>query len=314
MSGQVGYVGHRASHLVTPTEGNQALPGTGDAATWAPKNTRRPLYPVLPLVTTIATTTSRSGSQYDSMQASVRQRSWNGLEFLASYTLGKTRTNNRGFYGVFGGTGPQGVTSATEGAYWQNTYDPEAEWGPAFHDVRHNFIFSAAYELPFGKGHKWGSEWSGATEAILGGWKLSGIFQARTGLPITVTDGRNRSLQGERGAERPNCIGDPVPSDQSIEHWLDINAFQAVPLGTFGNCTVGVARAPGYVNLDLALAKSFKLGGSRSLEFRAETFNLTNTPSFGPPPRDISVPNTFGQITNTISAPRVIELVLKFYF
>ena len=140
------------------------------------------------------------------------------LEFLASYTLAKGTTNNRGFYGVFGGTGPQGVTSATEGAYWQNTYDPEAEWGPMFHDVRHNFIFSATYELPFGKGRKWGSDWCGVTNALLGGWKLGGIFQARTGLPITVIDGRARSLQGERGAERPNCVGDPVPSDQSITH------------------------------------------------------------------------------------------------
>ena len=92
------------------------------------------------------------------MQASVRQRASNGVEFLASYTLGKTRTNNRGFYGVFGGTGLQGVTSATEGAYWQNTYDPEAEWGPAFHDVRHNFIFSSTYELPFGQGRSFGSD------------------------------------------------------------------------------------------------------------------------------------------------------------
>ena len=91
------------------------------------------------------------------MQASVRQRTGNGVEFLASYTLAKGTTNNRGFYGVFGGTGLQGVTSATEGAYWQNTYDPEAEWGPAFHDVRHNFIFSATYELPFGKGRAYGS-------------------------------------------------------------------------------------------------------------------------------------------------------------
>ena len=105
-----------------------------------------------------------------------------------------------------------------------------------FHDVRHNFIFSSTYELPFGKGRKWGSDWSGVTNAVLGGWKLGGIFQARTGLPITVTDGRNRSLQGERGAERPNCVGDPEPADQSIDHWLDINAFQAAALGTFGNC------------------------------------------------------------------------------
>ena len=314
MSAQVGYVGHHATHLVTPTEGNQALPGVGDPSTWAPKNTRRPLYPVQPLITTIATTTSRSGSKYNSLQASVRQRAWKGLEVLASYTLAKGTTNNRGFYGVFGGTGPQGVTSATEGAYWQNTYDPDAEWGPMFHDVRHNFILSGTYELPWGRGRKWGSEWSGVTNAILGGWKLGGIFQARTGLPITVTDGRARSLQGERGSERPNCVGDPEPSDQSLTHWLDINAFQVVPLGTFGNCPVGVARAPGYKNVDLVLSKSFPMGGERSLEFRVETFNTFNHPSFGPPARDISVPNTFGTITNTVSAPRVVELVLKFYF
>ncbi len=161
-----------------------------------------------PLITTIATTTSRSGSKYNSLQASVRQRSWKGLEFLASYTFAKGTTNNRGFYGVFGGTGPQGVTSATEGAYWQNTYDPDAEWGPMFHDVRHNFILSATYDLPWGKGRKWGSDWCGVKNALLGGWKVGGIFQARTGLPITVTDGRARSLQGERGAERPNCVGE----------------------------------------------------------------------------------------------------------
>jgi len=150
--------------------------------------------------------------------------------------------------------------------------------------------------------------------AILGGWRVGGIFQARTGLPITVIDGRNRSLQGERGSERPNCVGDPHPSDQSLNHWLDINAFAMVPLGTFGNCPVGVARAPGYTNLDLMFAKRVEIPGSRYAEFRVEMFNALNHPSFGPPGRDISVPTTFGVITNTISAPRVIELVLKFYF
>ena len=314
MSAQVGYVGHRADHLVAPVEGNQALPGVGDPSTWAPKTTRRPLFQAQPLVTTIATTTARSGSRYNSLQASIRQRAWKGLEFLASYTLAKGTTNNRGFYGVFGGSGPQGVTGATEGAYWQNTYDPDAEWGPMFHDVRHNGIFSATAELPFGKGRKWGSEWSGVGNAILGGWKLGGIFQARTGLPITVIDGRARSLQGERGFERPNCIGDPHPSDQSITRWLDIGAFEAAAPGTFGNCPVGVARAPGYSNIDLVLSKRFEVGSERHLEFRVESFNALNHPSFGPPARDISVPNTFGTITNAISSPRVIELALKFYF
>jgi hypothetical protein len=314
MSAQVGYVGHHADHLVSPVEGNQALPGVGDPSTWAPKNTRRPLFAAQPLITTIATTAARSGSRYHSMQASVRRRSANGTEFLASYTLGKVTTNNRGFYGVFGGTGLQGVTSATEGAYWQNTYNPEAEWGPAFHDVRHNFVFSAIYELPFGQGRTYGSDWSGVLNAIAGGWRVGGIFQTRSGLPITVIDGRARSLQGERGSERPNCIGDPSPSNQSIDRWLDISAFEVVPLGTFGNCPVGVARAPGYTNIDLMFAKRVDISGPRYAEFRVEMFNALNHPSFGPPARDISVPNTFGTITNTISSPRVIELVLKFYF
>jgi hypothetical protein len=307
MSAQVGYVGHNANHLVAPVEGNQALPGVGDPSTWAPKPQRRPLFTSQPLVTTIATTASRAHSKYNSIQASVRQRSWHGLEMLVSYTFAKGYSNNRGYYGG-------GGVVASEGAYWQNTYNPDAEWGPAFHDVRHNFIFSSNYDLPFGRGRKWGENWSGVTNAVLGGWKVGGIFQARSGIPITIIDGRARSLQGERGFERPNCVGDPVPSDQSITHWLDINAFQAAALGTFGNCGVGIARAPGYMNMDASLSKRFEVGGPRYAEFRVEAFNLFNHPSFGPPARDISIPNTFGLITTTVSSPRVVELVLKFYF
>jgi hypothetical protein len=131
---------------------------------------------------------------------------------------------------------------------------------------------------------------------------------------VTVTDGRQRSLQGERGSERPNCVGDWKPADQTLTHWLDINAFAAVPLGTFGNCPVGVARAPGYSDLDALLSKRFAIGGPRYAEFRVEAFNVLNHPSFGPPARDISVPNTFGTITTTVSSPRVIELGFKFYF
>ena len=77
---------------------------------------------------------------------------------------------------------------------------------------------------------------------------------------------------------------------------------------------IGVARAPGYKNLDLVLAKKFSLGGTRAFEFRAEAFNLTNTPSFGPPARNINSPNDFGQITSTVSTARTMELVFKFFF
>jgi hypothetical protein len=314
MSAQVGYVGHHATHLVTPMEGNQALPGTGDPLTWAPKNTRRPLFGALPQVTTIATTAARGGSRHHSLQASVRQRQFHGVELMASYTLGKTRTNNRGFYGVFGGTGLQGVTSATEGAYWQNTYDPDAEWGPAFHDARHNVTVSGTWQLPIGRGRSIGADWGRVTDALIGGWQLGGIIQARTGLPVTVIDGRQRSQQGERGSERPNCVGDWKPSDQTLDRWLDINGFAAAALGTFGNCPVGVARAPGYKNVDLVLSKRFAFTDVRYGEFRLEAFNVFNIPSFGPPARDINDPVNFGRVTTTISSPRVLELVFKVYF
>ena len=91
-----------------------------------------------------------------------------------------------------------------------NAYEPEWNYGRAFFDVRHNFVLAANYELPFGKGMKWGSEWGGLTDAILGGWKVSAIYQARTGIPITVT--RRRRLARSRpcaATSGPNCIGEP---------------------------------------------------------------------------------------------------------
>jgi hypothetical protein len=305
VSANVGYVGNHATHLVTPVEGNQPLPGVGDPSTWAPLQTRRPLYATAPLITNISTTASRGHSDYHALQASVRQRYVKGFEYLASYTLSRARSNNLGYYGSGG--------VAAEGAYWMNAYHPEWNYGPAFFDARHNLVLSANYELPYGRG-RGSSQPSSVADFFLGGWRLTGIFQARSGFPITVIDGTAPSLQGVRGNERPNCVGDPVPADQNINHWLDIKAFARVPKGTWGNCGVGVARAPGYRNLDAVLSKQFNVGGQRYFEFRAEAFNLTNTPSFSPPARDINAPNTFGTITNTVSSPRNVEIVLKFYF
>jgi hypothetical protein len=315
MSVNVGYVGHWATHLVAPVEGNQPLPGTGDPSTWAPLAQRRPFYSVQPLITTIATTTSAARSNYNGLQASVRQRSWHGLEFLASYTFAKVLTNNLGYYG-------SSFVDA-EGAYWMNAYQPEWNYGRAFHDARHNFTLAANYELPFGKGKRWGSEWSGFTDAVLGGWQLSAIFQARTGFPITVQDSRGSSLQAVRGGERPMCVGNPVPSNQGMtsdpnapndSKWISIDAFARAAQGTWGDCGIGIMDAPGFNNLDLTLSKRFNVGGARSLELRAEAFNALNHPNWSPPGRNIADLTTFGIITGTVNAPRVIQLALKFYF
>jgi hypothetical protein len=306
MSANAGYVGHDAKYLVTPVEGNQPLEGVGPPSTWASSQRRRPLYATAPLLTNISTTASRGRSDYNGLQVSLRQRNVKGFEYLGSYTLSRVRTNNLGYYGSNG--------VAAEGAYWMNAYRPDWNYGPAFFDARHNFVLSASYELPFGRGRTWGNDSSALANVILGGWSVSGILQARTGFPITVIDGGGLSLQAVRGNERPNCVGNPVPADQNIDHWLDITAFARAPLGTWGNCGIGVARAPGYKDLDLVLAKRFNVGGERYFEFRGEAFNLTNTPSFSPPDRNIANRNTFGQITSTVSTARTVELVLKFYF
>jgi hypothetical protein len=306
LSANVGYVGHKAQNLVTPVEGNQPLPGVGDPATWAPLQQRRRLYGTAPHLTNISMTASWGRSNYHALQVSLRQRTWKGLEYLASYTFGEALTNNLGYYGSAG--------VADEGAYWMNAYQPDWNYGPAFFDIRHNVVLSGNYELPFGRGRRFGSEWSGLSNAILGGWTLSGILQARTGFPVTVIDSRGSSLQAVRGGERPNCVGSPIPDKPTLDRWLDIEGFAQAPLGTWGDCGVGIARAPGYRNVDLAISKRFNAGGDRYLEFRAEAFNLTNTPSFGPPARNIADVNTFGTITSTVSQPRTIELVVKFYF
>ena len=308
VTANVGYVGHHATNLVTPVEGNQPLPGVGDPSAWAPLQNRRPLFATAPLITNISTTASRGRSDYKGLQMSLRQRATHGLEYLASYTLGKANANQLGYYGSGGFT-------ASEGTYWMNAYDPEANYGPAFFDVRHNFVLSASYALPYGR-DKGGPS---AASAVLGGWVVAGIFQARSGFPITVLDGSGSSLQAVRGGERPNCIGDPVPASQTLDHFLDINAFARAAAGTWGNCGVGIARAPGYQNLDMTLSKRFAVGGPRYAEFRAELFNVLNRANFRAPGRDINAPNTFGQITQTLSTATVStarqgELVLKFFF
>jgi hypothetical protein len=109
-------------------------------------------------------------------------------------------------------------------------------------------------------------------------------------------------------------VGDWKPSNQSIDNWIDINAFQRAAPGTWGNCPVGSVRAPGYANVDMTLGKRFSAGGDRYFEFKLEAFNVFNQVTYGPPARNFGDPNTFGKVTSTIGNPRIVELGLKFYF
>jgi hypothetical protein len=301
----VGYVGNNSTQLVTPVDGNQPLPGTGDPATWAPIQQRRPLYQFNPDLASISTTASRGRSNYNGLQSTFKQRLSKGLDFVANYTWAKAMANNSGYFGNAGVAG--------EGAYPMNGYDIEANYGPAAYDARHLFSTAGSYELPFGRERKYGANWNRVVDGIAGGWAASFAVTAHTGFPITVTDGNNPSLQASRSPERPNRIGDGSVADPTLTQWLDRSAFVSAPRGQFGDAGVGIVRAPGYWNIDMSVTKRFTTIGRHYLMVRGEMFNALNHPNFGSPNANIQS-TAFGTITTTVGDARVVQLVAKYFF
>ncbi|MCC6590701.1 MAG: TonB-dependent receptor [Bryobacterales bacterium] len=329
-----GYVGQKGTHLVAPVEANQPVPGTGAFDTWTTLNTRRPLYNLLPNVGNIARTESSATMDYHSLQTTMRRRMKSGLDFIASYTFGKTLTDNLGYYG-------SGFTS-NEGAYWQNAYDRRSNRGPAFYDVRHNFTIGGNYETPFGKGRRWGSSANRFVEGVFGGWMTSFNIQARTGLPLTV---RANDLTGMavRGNVRANYYRPLQVNEagQTVDNWFGLPGYgdtaaranlfcgidangNAIDNGTcaygqpgrgqFGNAGIGTERGPSFFNFDFAIGKQFRVTEKQHLDFRAELFNAFNHVSWAPPGLNIANPNTFGQINSQVQSPRNIQFGLKYFF
>ena len=304
----VGYVGSRSRDVINTIDANQPLPGTGDPRTWLPTQQRRPLYPFNPDITFLVTTISRGfHSDYNALQTTFKQRLWHGVDFTANYTLGEAKSNARGFFGS------GGVAAGTSTSTPVNSRDLEANYGPAYFDARHIFSLAGSWDLPFGRERQIGTDWSRALDAVAGGWSLSYAVTAHTGYPITVLDSSNPSLQASRSTERPNRIGSGEVENPTLERWIDRAAFVSAPLGEFGNSGIGILRAPGYWNLDLSVSKRFATIGRQYLVFRTEMFNALNHPSFGPPQANIQS-TAFGTITSTVSDPRIIQLVVKYYF
>jgi hypothetical protein len=312
LSAQVGYVGSRASHMVVPFDFNQPEPDPGPVSTWRPLDQRRPLYPLNPNIGVTSGTNSIGVGAYDGLQASLRQRATeSGLEFMASYTYSKALSDNVGYYGVGWAQG------SGQGYYYMDSTDPKRDYGPSPYDMRHNFSLAGNYEVPFGKGRKHGSDWSGLKGLLLGGWNVNSIFQAHSGLAFTVYDGGGQSLQATRSLERPNRICDGRISGAGVDDpWVDINCFRRAPAGQFGDSGVGILYGPGYWNVDLGISKNFNFDARRFLTLRIEAFNVLNHPNFAlqAGSGDFSNPTTFGRIQNTFSAPRIVEIVAKFSY
>ena len=311
----LGYVGQHGTHLMVPMPYFQRQLFTNSApagCTPVPKSTSCTLpspflsgNPQLASIAQISGTSSIGRQVYHGLQANILRRTNRGLEYQASYTWSKGMSDAIGYYG-------EGGQAASQSAYWQNLYNPRAEWGPSYFDATHVFTANYVYELPVGRGKHFGSSWNSVTNAFLGNWQTSGIYSFHTGFPLTVR-ATDASGTNSRGA-RANCNG-PARQLGSVgpaATWFDISSYSEPLAGTLGSCGNGVLRGPDLSEFDFGVGKKIPISEAKWLEFRGEFINLTNTPIFNSPTMSVTSP-LFGQIRSS-QGERNVQLALKLYF
>jgi outer membrane receptor protein involved in Fe transport len=299
----VAYVGNKSSGLLLFANYNQAAPN--NAAGTLSLQSRRPIS----TFGDITYAFNGGFSRYKALQVRLEHRS-GGLTFLNSFTWSKAEDNGAGSL-----ENPNGNFPAP-----QDFHNLDAEVGLSAYDQPLNNTTSVVWQLPVGKGRRYGSGFGGIAQALLGGWQLSAINNMWSGEPITFqyTPAAAATVSGIqqdfRGANnyRPNVVGDPYSPDRSPTNYFNKDAvvIPTDPSQPFGNAKRNSVRSDPFFQLDLGLSKSFDLGwhGTR-LEFRTEVFNLLNKTNFRAANGNRSSA-AFGTITATYD-PRQIQFGLK---
>src|SRR5580692_7695331 len=252
-------------------------------------------------------------TQYDSLQLKMETKTpKHGLYALVSYTYSKTYDNGLS----------DGLGSLTSAPYfplpnWQNL-----DWGLSQIDLANNFTASVLYDLPFGRGKRFGNDWSGVTNTLLGNWQLTLIQKITSGFADPLINSNNQSNvffnNGGNGNNftRPDQVAgcDTQAGSHSALVYINPSCFVAPPAGQLGNANRVPVTGPGFVNTDFSVIKQFALPREgMGLNFRAEFFNLFNHPQFGFPVADISAPG-FGSVNSTVNNPRLVQFGLKLTF
>jgi hypothetical protein len=148
---------------------------------------------------------------------------------------------------------------------------------------------------------------------LFGGWAFNAIALLQSGMPVTVTQATNLNSFAGFVTQRPTIVGDVnlPPNQRSPARFFNTSAFATTPQFSIGNASRNPVRGPAYRDLDIALTKHTKLTERTDLEFRAEVFDLTNTPAFAQPNGSFGTP-AFGSINSTVTDPRVIQFALRF--
>ena len=281
MSLEMNYVGTKGSNQQEAENIN--LPAAGPGAI----QSRRPY----PRFGNMSIHSQARSTEYHALQTKFQKRTSNGYWYLVSHTWSQTLT-----------------TAPAPGIGGNFTYDT----GPAAFDAPHLLAMSFGAELPFGRGKRFLGGAGTLADALVGGWQAQSIVNYRSGLPFTPTVSRDVANIGV-GGQRPNQIASGEIDNRTLDEWFDTTAFVVPAEYTYGNTERGILRGDHQWNVDFSLFKRFRVNGSKSIEFRAEAFNLLNSVFFDLPNTAIDTA-AGGRVTATSNAARSIQFGLKFLF
>ena len=247
-------------------------------------------------------------SNYNAIETKVEQRVSHGLYLLFAYTHSKLIDDASS---VFSSTVLSSPNSSSLIA--ADTYRPGLERDSSNGDMPNVTTVAGTYELPAGHGHRL---LSGVGNVLLAGWALNTIATIQSGMPVTITQATNNNAFAGFSLQRPNLVGNPKDLSASSAHeptpamFFNTAAFSAAGTFAIGTASRNPARGPAYRDLDVALVKHSRFFESTDVEFRAELFDITNTPAFAQPNGSFGAA-AFGSITATTTDPRVIQFALR---
>jgi hypothetical protein len=285
LSLEAAYVGNKTTHeqLISVPD-NVPAPGAGTIQTRRPYPQWGQFYLGL----------SNGNATYNALQVKVEKRFSHGYQMLLSFSHSKC------------------LDEGSNQAAPLTVNMLKANHAPCDYDLPNDLTISSVYELPFGTGRKFLANTNRFVNGAFGGWEVAGIFMSRTALPFTPTISSDNANTGI-GSQRPNVVGDASVANPSPTLWFNPSAFAIPTKYTYGNGGRNILRSDGLVELDVTLKKNFLITESKRLEFRAEAFNITNTPTFSAPNATIGS-SSAGIITSTLNAGRVMQGALKLYF
>ena len=288
---QVSYVGMASYRLPYTIDLNQipasTTPYTVPAGAYV--DPRAPYQNWLLLMTSV----SEGNANYQAMKTQVVHKFSHGLTFQGSYTWAKNISDAQGTDApvTFGGEEPYAVEIA-------NRFDLRADRGNVVATPRQRLMVTGIYQIPFK------ATGSRLLKAVAEGWNASTVTTIQTGQWLTPTispiyDQSNTDMivrSGGGAIARPDCIGNPIPANQTPADFFNINAFAPTPAGAgrFGNCGLGILQGPGMIDVDAGLAKHFQITERLRLRFEASFTNVLNRTNYAPPATNVSNPSTFG--------------------